>query len=232
MDMCIPWRQDTCLCRRVESGGGGGGDSSGGQGSGRTESGAHGSGSQGIGNMDSGGHSSGGQGSGRTESGTSGTRSNISGTSDSASAGIMSLRLREEEEAAAAAEQEDTCGFPLQRFEDDLVSLSSNDTGDGEETVGEEAAGVSPEVAFYRERLDEPLFSPPPGAQLPAGWDASTWCKLTLREFIYLMLAEKQSGTIRDGALDQQFRLLHMLLPQPNICPPSLYLCLKVSAAS
>ena len=137
------------------------------------------------------------------------------------------LRLRQEAEAAAAEQEEEAGNCPLPPWEEACPSCSNDSGSELEEQGGGQRD--SAEVAFFRERLDERLYSPPLAARLPEGWDVASWCRLTLRQFIYVVLAEKQSGTLRDNSLDRILRLLRFeILPQPNLCPPSLYICLKV----
>ena len=65
-------------------------------------------------------------------------------------------------------------------------------------------------AAWYRERLHEPVYD---GANL------------TLIECCYLWLSMKLEGNVRDGQFDREARVMHdIMLPQPNIFPPSFYL--------
>ena len=73
-----------------------------------------------------------------------------------------------------------------------------------------EPAAKAGTAAWYRERLHEPVYA---GASL------------TLLECCYLWLSMKLEGNVRDGQFDREARVMHdIMLPQPNIFPPSFYL--------
>lgn len=69
-------------------------------------------------------------------------------------------------------------------------------------------------AGFYRARLTELLY---PGA------------RLSLLQYITLLLHQRQAHTMRDQCVDEMCRMQHdLVLPEGNIMPPSLYLLLQV----
>ncbi len=94
--------------------------------------------------------------------------------------------------------------------EDDLFSDDEEEVNwDGLSTVGRR------DVDYYKRRWGWPLYA-----------DAN----ITLGESVYVYLKKKVDDCDGDTSCDKQFRLMHeVLLPQPNLFPPSLYLVRKLA---
>ena len=152
-----------------------------------------------------------------------------SGMQQSASAGhaqegeMGHLDSEEEEDADAISVQEDDQPEELfYAYSDCEGGVDGSPEGAEDEAAAETQGAAQPETAagvpaakpgtaaWYRERLHDPVYA---GA------------KLTLIQCCYLWLSMKLEGNVRDGQFDREARVMHdVMLPQPNIFPPSFYL--------